>query len=178
MEAQGQLQPIQQYSWAGLSKWHSPFLQRLRLRWPLLSRHTIDIPYFWLRPKTHRIHATPLTSLISGSDQRRTAFVRACDITIRHCPTTQLLADSFTKPLQGPLFQYSQWSHPHSTAWGVAVLNIINLFLPITSLQPPTDSHTDAKWLLTSESKDSSFNTPLSNQAPLQLASNAHILLI
>jgi hypothetical protein len=45
------------------------------------SRH-VDIRYFWLKDR-----------ISSG------------DITIRHCPTHQMLADFFTKPLQGSLFQ-------------------------------------------------------------------------
>lgn len=45
------------------------------------SRH-INIRYFWIKDRT-----------------------RGEDITVRHCPTTQMLADFFTKPLQGTLFR-------------------------------------------------------------------------
>ena len=45
------------------------------------SRH-IDIRYFWLKDR-----------------------VKSEDIAIRHCPTLQMLADFFTKPLQGYLFR-------------------------------------------------------------------------
>jgi Reverse transcriptase (RNA-dependent DNA polymerase) len=45
------------------------------------SRH-VDIRYFWLKDR-----------------------ISTGDITIRHCPTHQMLADFFTKPLQGSLFQ-------------------------------------------------------------------------
>jgi hypothetical protein len=45
------------------------------------SRH-IDIRYFWLKDR-----------------------IKSGDITIRHCPTLQMLADFFTKPLQGNLFR-------------------------------------------------------------------------
>ena len=45
------------------------------------SRH-IDIRYFWIKDRTH-----------------------ANGITIRHCPTLHMLADFFTKPLQGALFK-------------------------------------------------------------------------
>ena len=45
-----------------------------------LSRH-IDIRYFWIMDRT-----------------------QANGIKIRHCPTLRMLADSFTKPLQGALF--------------------------------------------------------------------------
>jgi hypothetical protein len=44
------------------------------------SRH-IDIRYFWIKDRT-----------------------RANEIKIRHCPTLRMLADFFTKPLQGALF--------------------------------------------------------------------------
>ena len=44
------------------------------------SRH-VDIRYFWIKDRTN-----------------------ANDINIRHCPTTLMLADFFTKPLQGALF--------------------------------------------------------------------------
>jgi hypothetical protein len=46
------------------------------------SRH-IDIRYFWLKDR-----------------------IQSPDIHIRHCPTTQMLADFFTKPLQGHLFRF------------------------------------------------------------------------
>jgi hypothetical protein len=46
------------------------------------SRH-IDIRYFWLKDR-----------------------IQSHDIHIRHCPTTQMLADFFTKPLQGHLFRF------------------------------------------------------------------------
>jgi hypothetical protein len=46
------------------------------------SRH-IDIRYFWLKDR-----------IASG------------DITVRHCPTLEMLADFFTKPLQGHLFRF------------------------------------------------------------------------
>ena len=45
------------------------------------SRH-IDIRYFWIKDRT-----------------------KLADITIRHCPTLQMLGDFFTKPLQGNLFR-------------------------------------------------------------------------
>jgi hypothetical protein len=45
------------------------------------SRH-IHIRYFWLKDR-----------------------IKSGDITIRHCPTHQMLADFFTKPLQGSLFR-------------------------------------------------------------------------
>jgi hypothetical protein len=45
------------------------------------SRH-INIRYFWLKDRT-----------------------KAENISIRHCPTLQMLADFFTKPLQGSLFK-------------------------------------------------------------------------
>jgi hypothetical protein len=45
------------------------------------SRH-INICYFWLKDR-----------------------VKSEEITIRHCPTLQMLADFFTKPLQGNLFR-------------------------------------------------------------------------
>jgi hypothetical protein len=45
------------------------------------SRH-IDIRYFWIKDRT-----------------------KAADISIRHCPTTEMLADFFTKPLQGSFFR-------------------------------------------------------------------------
>jgi hypothetical protein len=45
------------------------------------SRH-IDIRYFWIKDRT-----------------------RAAGVKIRHCPTTQMLGDFFTKPLQGSLFR-------------------------------------------------------------------------
>jgi hypothetical protein len=45
------------------------------------SRH-IDIRYFWIKDR-----------------------VKAEGITIRHCPTLQMVADFFTKPLQGALFR-------------------------------------------------------------------------
>ena len=45
------------------------------------SRH-IDIRYFWIKDR-----------------------VKHADVTIRHCPTLQMLADFFTKPLQGHLFR-------------------------------------------------------------------------
>jgi hypothetical protein len=45
------------------------------------SRH-INIRYFWLKDR-----------------------IKSGDIAIRHCPTHQMLADFFTKPLQGQLFQ-------------------------------------------------------------------------
>jgi hypothetical protein len=43
----------------------------------------IDIRYFWLKDR-----------------------IQSHDIHIRHCPTTQMLADFFTKPLQGHLFRF------------------------------------------------------------------------
>jgi hypothetical protein len=43
--------------------------------------HHIDIRYFWMKDR-----------------------VKAEGITIRHCPTLQMVADFFTKPLQGTLF--------------------------------------------------------------------------
>jgi hypothetical protein len=46
------------------------------------SRHISNIRYFWIKDRT-----------------------RAERITIRHCPTPQMLADFFTKPLQGTLFR-------------------------------------------------------------------------
>jgi hypothetical protein len=45
------------------------------------SRH-IDIRYFWMKDR-----------------------VKSEGITIRHCPTLQMVADFFTKPLQGTLFR-------------------------------------------------------------------------
>ena len=45
------------------------------------SRH-VDIRYFWIKDR-----------------------VKQHGITIRHCPTLQMLADFFTKPLQGTLFR-------------------------------------------------------------------------
>ena len=45
------------------------------------SRH-INIRYFWIKDRS-----------------------TAADITIRHCPTLAMLADFFTKPLQGSQFQ-------------------------------------------------------------------------
>ena len=45
------------------------------------SRH-INIRHFWIKDRT-----------------------KANDITIRHCPTLQMLADFLTKPLQGALFK-------------------------------------------------------------------------
>lgn len=45
------------------------------------SRH-IDIRFFWLKDR-----------------------IKSGEITIRHCPTHQMLADFFTKPLQGNLFR-------------------------------------------------------------------------
>ena len=45
------------------------------------SRH-INIRHFWIKDRT-----------------------KDNDITIRHCPTLQMLADFFTKPLQGALFK-------------------------------------------------------------------------
>jgi len=45
------------------------------------SRH-IAIRYFWIKDR-----------------------IKAEDITIRHCPTLQMVADFFTKPLQGSLFK-------------------------------------------------------------------------
>jgi Reverse transcriptase (RNA-dependent DNA polymerase) len=46
-----------------------------------MSRH-IDIRYFWIKDRTEQ-----------------------AGITIRHCPTLQMLGDFFTKPLQGNLFR-------------------------------------------------------------------------
>jgi hypothetical protein len=46
------------------------------------SRHIDILRYFWLKDR-----------------------VKSGDITIRHCPTFQMLADFFTKPLQGNLFR-------------------------------------------------------------------------
>ena len=45
------------------------------------SRH-IDIRYFWIKDRT-----------------------KQANITVRHCPTLQMLGDFFTKPLQGGLFR-------------------------------------------------------------------------
>jgi hypothetical protein len=46
------------------------------------SRH-IDIRYFWLQDR-----------------------IKSGNVTIRHCPTLAMLADFFTKPLQGHLFRF------------------------------------------------------------------------
>jgi hypothetical protein len=46
------------------------------------SRH-IDIRYYWLKDR-----------------------IQSGDIIVRHCPTDQMLADFFTKPLQGRLFRF------------------------------------------------------------------------
>jgi hypothetical protein len=46
------------------------------------SRH-IDIRYFWLKDR-----------------------IQSGDVQIRHCPTLEMLADFFTKPLQGHLFRF------------------------------------------------------------------------
>ena len=44
------------------------------------SRHS-DIPFFWMKDR-----------------------IKTANVTIRHCPTLQMITDFFTKPLQGNLF--------------------------------------------------------------------------
>ena len=102
------------------------------------SRH-INIRYFWLKDRT-----------------------KAENISIRHCPTLQMLADFFTKPLQGSLsirFRAVILGHEHVNTLALITSpdtqteervgdsrrsNAIDTGAPISSIDIDTDISTDS----------------------------------
>ena len=80
-----------------------------------------------------------------------TNHVKNKEISIQHCPTEELLANYFIKPLQGSLFlklQTAIMGHGPASPQKEDHTSVLRIMIPTWKLQIPTQNETQNLWLL------------------------------